>query len=217
MENSGIMPVMDINNRGYDDCWGGNSFAWIVILLAIFGWGRNGYNQEGAVTPTQLQNGFNDSNVQNKLGQIQQTVTSGICDGFYATAEKISGLQQNLAAESYATRDAIVQGNYRTQGMLSDLGYAVKDCCCTTNRNIDSVKFEAAQNTAAITQAIHFEGEATRAMIKEQEVQKLRDEVTILRNQISNNEQNGILLNSIGRYVTNPPCAFQTSCGCGGY
>lgn len=201
METSGIMPVMDMN-RGYDDGWGNNSFAWIIILFALLGWGRNGY-QEGAVTPTQLQSGFNDSNVQNKLGQIQQTVTSGICDGFYATAEKISGLQQNLAAESYATRDAIGQ-----------VGYAVKDCCCTTNRNIDSVKYEAAQNTCAITTAIHEEGERTRAMIKEQEVQALRDEVTVLRGQISNNEQNGILLNSIGRYVTNPPCAYQSACGC---
>lgn len=193
METSGIMPVMEMN-RGYDDGWGGNSFAWIIILFALLGWNRNG---EGCVTPTQLQNGFDSSNIQNKLGQIQQTVTSGICDGFYATAQQINGIDKSLAAESYATRDAVNQ-----------VGYAVKDCCCTTNRNIDSVKYD-------VVNAIHQEGELTRAMIKEQEVQKLRDEVTVLRGQISNNEQNGIILNSIGRYVTNPPCAYQTSCNCG--
>ena len=198
METSGIMPVMDMN-RGYDDGWGGNSFAWIIILFALLGWNRNG----DYVTPTQLQNGFDSSNIQNKLNQLQQTVTSGICDGFYSTAQQINGIDKSLAAESYATRDAVNQ-----------VGYAVKDCCCTTNRNIDSVKFEAAQNTAAITNAIHQEGEMTRAMIKEQEVQALRDEVTVLRGQISNNEQNGILLNSIGRYVTNPPCAYQGTCNC---
>lgn len=193
METSGIMPVMEMN-RGYDDGWGGNSFAWIIILFALLGWNRNG---EGCVTPTQLQNGFDSSNIQNKLGQIQQTVTSGICDGFYSTAQQINGIDKSLAAESYATRDAVNQ-----------VGYAVKDCCCTTNRNIDSVKYD-------VVNAIHQEGEMTRAMIKEQEVQKLRDEVTVLRGQISNNEQNGIILNSIGRYVTNPPCAYQTSCNCG--
>lgn len=190
---SGIMPVMEMNNRGYDDGWGGG-FAWIIVLFALLGWNRN---NEGAVTPTQLQNGFDSSNIQNKLGQIQQTVTSGICDGFYATAQQINGIDKTIAAESYATRDSVNQ-----------VGYAVKDCCCTTNRNIDSVKYD-------VVNAIHQEGELTRAMIKEQEVQKLRDEVTVLRGQISNNEQNGIILNSIGRYVTNPPCAYQTSCNCG--
>ena len=203
MESSGIMPVMDMN-RGYEDGWGGNGFAWIVILFALLGWGRNGYGDQGCVTPTQLQNGFDSSNIQNKLGQIQQTVTAGICDGFYSTAQLINGIDKSLAAESYATRDAVNQ-----------VGYAVKDCCCTTNRNIDAVRYEAAQNTCAITSAIHEEGERTRAMIKEQEVQALRDEVTVLRGQISNNEQNGIILNSIGRYVTNPPCAYQTNCNCG--
>ncbi len=200
MESTGIMPVMDMNGRGYDDGWGGG-LAWIIVLFALLGWNRNG--QEGCVTPTQLQNGFDSSNIQNKLGQIQQTVTSGICDGFYSTAQLINGLDKSLAAESYATRDAV-----------ANVGYAVKDCCCTTNRNIDQARFEAAQNTCAITNAIHAEGEATRAMIKEQEIQKLRDEVTVLRGQISNNEQNGIILNSIGRYVTNPPCSYQTTCGC---
>lgn len=212
METNGIVPVMDMNRNdyGYADGFGGGAW-WIIILFVLLGWNRNG---EGYVTPTQLQNGFNDSNVQNKLGQIQQTITSGLCDGFYATAEKISGLQQNVAAESYATRDAIVNGNYRTQGMLSDLGYNVKDCCCTTNRNIDQVRFENAQNTCAITTAIREDGEKTRALLKEQEVQALRDQLAQAREIISNENQSRYVLNSIGRYVTNPPCAFQTQCGC---
>jgi len=41
-------------------------------------------------------------------------------------------------------KDTLLQGE-RLQA-------AIKDCCCTTNRNIDSVKFENCQNTSAIIQ-----------------------------------------------------------------
>lgn len=47
--------------------------------------------------------------------------------------------------------------------------------CCTTNRNIDSVKAEAYKNTCEITNAIHREGEATRALIIANQMQELRD------------------------------------------
>lgn len=212
MESNGIVPVMDMN-RDYNDGYGFGGAWWIIIIFALLGWNRNGMG-EGYVTPTQMQNGFDTTQIQDKLGQIQQTVTSGLCDGFYSTAQQIAGIDKSIAQESYATRDAIVNGNYRTQGMLSDLGYAVKDCCCTTNRNIDAIRYENAQNTCAITTAIREDGEKTRALLKEQEVQALRDQLAQARDIISNESQSRYVLNSIGRYVTNPPCSFQTSCGC---
>jgi hypothetical protein len=58
---------------------------------------------------------------------------------------------------------------------MKDGFYALKDCCCTTNRNIDAVRYEGAQNTTAITNAIHAEGEATRALINANTIQELRD------------------------------------------
>lgn len=211
MENSGIVPVMDMN-RGYD--YDNNNWWWIIIIFALLGWGGRG--EQGCVTPTQLQNGFDTTQIMGKLDGLQQSVTAGLCDGFYAqNTNVLNGFAsaQNTMAQGFAgLNTAIVESRYQTGGQVADLAYAVKDCCCTTNRNIDSVKFENAQNTCAITNAIHAEGEATRALIQQNEVQALRDKLEAANNTISNMMQSREILGQIGTYYTNPPC-YGNSCG----
>lgn len=212
METNGIMPVMDVN-RGYDD-YGNGGWWWIFIIFALLGWNRN---EQGYVTPTQLQQGFDNSNVQNKLGTLQQTITSGLCDGFYAqntnTLNGFAAAQNTMAQGFSGLNTAIVENRYQVGGQIADLGYAVKDCCCTTNRNIDSLRYDAAINTNTIVSALHDESEKTRAMIKEQEVAALRDELSQARGIISNTVQTNNILEKIGTYYTNPPC-YGNACGC---
>ena len=64
-------------------------------------------------------------------------------------------------------------GNYKKQGIKSLYDNKIG----TTNRNIDAVRYEGAQNTCAITNAIHAEGEATRALINANVMQELRDKL----------------------------------------
>lgn len=64
-------------------------------------------------------------------------------------------------------------GNYKKQGIKSLYDNKIG----TINRNIDAVRYEGAQNTCAITNAIHAEGEATRALINSNVMQELRDKL----------------------------------------
>ena len=64
-------------------------------------------------------------------------------------------------------------GNYKKQGIKSLYDNKIG----TINRNIDAVRYEGAQNTCAITNAIHAEGEATRALINANVMQELRDKL----------------------------------------
>ena len=64
-------------------------------------------------------------------------------------------------------------GNYKKQGIKSLYDNKIG----TINRNIDAVRYEGAQNTCAITNAIHAEGEATRALINANAMQELRDKL----------------------------------------
>ena len=64
-------------------------------------------------------------------------------------------------------------GNYKKQGIKSLYDNKIG----TINRNIDAVRYEGAQNTCAITNAIHAEGEATRALINANTMQELRDKL----------------------------------------
>lgn len=195
-------------NGGMGAIWN-NPFIYLVWLAVL---GRGGLfggagtsDVQGAVTRSDLFEGFNNQDVNGQL----RGITSGICDGFYAIN---SGLKD---------------GFYGLQGALAENRFASQNCCCETNRNIDSVRFENAQNTCAITNAIHAEGEATRALINANTMQDLRDKLEardrdiLARDfQLSQLSQNATLLNELRpfphpAYITCSPYTSVGTCGIG--
>ena len=189
--------IVAMNGGGANE-WMNNPFIYLVWLAllgnngGIFGNRGGAEALQGAITRSDLFEGFNNQEVNNQL----RGLTNGLCDGFYATRQGIS-----------------------------DLGYAVKDCCCTTNRNIDAVRFENAQNTCAITNAIHAEGETTRALINANMIQDLRDkleardrDILVRDFQLSQLAQNATLINELRpcakpAYITCSPYATVSPCG----
>ena len=134
-----------------------NPFIYLVWLAVLGGgnglFGNRNSELQGTITRSDLFEGFNNQDVNGQL----RGITNGICDGFYATS---AGMKD---------------GFYGIQGALAENRFAQQSCCCETNRNIDAVRYEGAQNTCAITNAIHAEGEATRALINANTMQELRD------------------------------------------
>lgn len=130
-------------NGGYGNGNGffGNDWAWIVILL-LFGYGRGfggfgggfGGGSCGSPCATQadLAAGFNNSAVLSGINGID----SALCQGF-------NGINT-----------AILQNGYNTQTSINGLSHQLADCCCATQRAIDSVKYENATNTCAIQNTI---------------------------------------------------------------
>ena len=101
---------------------------------------------------------------------------------------------------------------------VAQLGYQQSQCCCETNRNIDSVKFENAQNTCTVTNAIHAEGEATRALITQNEMQSLRDKLADEKLANSQCAQNAYLIGQLQpvarpAYITASPYTANSCCG----
>lgn len=144
-------------NNNENEMWN-NPFIYLVWLAVLGGGGlfgnRNGELQ-GAITRSDLFEGFNNQDINGQL----RGITNGLCDGFYAL------------------NSGIKDGFYGTQAALAENRFAAQNCCCETNRNIDAVRYEGAQNTCAITNAIHAEGEATRALINSNVMQELRDKL----------------------------------------
>ena len=194
-----------------DDGYGGQgSWFWIVVLfLFMFGFGRNGWGNDannGALTRAEMTDGFNNQSVLNKLNGIE----NGLCQGFYA--------QNNTALQGFSTI-----GNQIMQNQ-----FAMKECCCETNRNIDAVRYENSKNTCEITTAIHNEGEQTRALIQANTIQNLRDrleaksqELQTANFQLSQQAQNATLINELRpcakpAYITCSPYQSRNfGCGCG--
>lgn len=155
-------------NNDENEMWN-NPFIYLVWLAVLGGGGlfgnRNGELQ-GAITRSDLFEGFNNQDINGQL----RGITNGLCDGFYA-------INNGLKDGFYGTQAGIKDGFYGIQGALAENRFAAQNCCCETNRNIDAVRYEGAQNTCAITNAIHAEGEATRALINSNVMQELRDKL----------------------------------------
>ena len=182
-----------------------NPFIYLVWLAVLGNGGlfgnRNGYGDaavQGAITRSDLFEGFNNQDVNGQL----RGITNGLCDGFYAI------------------NSSLKDGFYGTQANI-------KDCCCTTNRNIDSVRFDMSKGFCDVAGAIHAEGEATRALINANTMQALRDkldekdrELLTANFQLSQQAQNAYLINEIRpcarpAYITCSPYTTASFCGCG--
>lgn len=188
------------NGRDGDGLFGGGTsggiLALIIIFVLLFGTGSGfGFGGNGAAaTQADIQRGFDTRTIVSKLDGI----TNGICDASYANANLIN----NVRFDTMQGFNSVNQG-------IANLGYEQQNCCCTTNRNIDSLKYENAQNTCAIVNAIHADGEATRALMQANTVQELRDKLQERDNTISNFLQTQNILGNIGRYVVNPACPYN--------
>lgn len=186
-------------NGGMNNEMWNNPFIYLVWLAVLGNGGlfgnRNGYGDAAVQGALTRSDLFEGFNNQDVNAQLRG-ITNGLCDGFYATRQGIS-----------------------------DLGYAVKDCCCTTNRNIDAVRYENSKNTCEITNAIHAEGETTRALINANTIQELRDkleardrDVLVRDFQLSQLAQNQYLVNELRpcakpAYITCSPYTTASFCG----
>lgn len=210
MENTGLSVADALALQNKDDGMFGGNGMWVFFLFFLLAWGGNGWGFGGengrVATQADVQRGFDNQTVVNKLNGLE----NGLCDGFYAMNTGIlngfNGVQRDLC-----------QGFNAVNSAISENRFAAQQCCCETNRNIDAVRYENAQNTCAITNAIHAEGEQTRAMLCAQETQRLRDELDQARCAISNNTQSQYILSQLGRYYSNPPCYGQGYYGHGYY
>ena len=206
---------------GGDDMFGGNSAWWILILFFLAGnggWGGwNNRGMERVATTDDVQRGFDTQSILGKLDGI----TNGICDGFYAVntgmLNGFHGVDNALCNGFYTVNDAIQQSRFDAQ-----------KCCCETNRNIDAVRYEASKNTCDITNAIHAEGEQTRALINANTMQALRDKLAdkdrdlLAANfQLSQQAQNSYLIGELRpcakpAYITcSPYTSYPYNAGCG--
>lgn len=209
----------------------GNDWAWIVILL-LFGYGGRGFGGFGGgfgggcgspcATQADLAAGFNNSAVLSGINGID----SALCQGF-------NGINT-----------AILQNGYNTQAGLNALQHSLDSCCCTTQRAIDSVKYENATNTCAIQNTIQ---NTTRDVIENANansraildalnanyIRTLEQENNSLRLSASQSAQNAVLMAAMdankaeilrrtgaecptAAYIVQPPqpVTFPTNC-CG--
>ena len=130
----GNYSLSDIAAVTNDGMFGGgnNGILWLFAILLLgggFGWGGQRGN---CATTEDLASGFNFSALQGKTNDILAAVNNN---------NQVLG-------------NAICQLGYQGAQHTYDLSRQIADCCCTTQRGIDSVKFDMANYSATTNAAI---------------------------------------------------------------
>ena len=135
------------NNRNNDGGMFGNDWAWIVILL-LFGWGRGGYGFGGNGGGQGGGYGYPCCGTPATQADLSAAFASN------SVLSGINGIDSTLCQGFNGINTAILQNGYNTQAGINTLSHQLADCCCATQRAIDSVKYENATNTCAIQNTI---------------------------------------------------------------
>lgn len=146
MENAGITPVMNVGGYGYGDGFG--SYIWLFAILALFGGGGFGFgNRWGAdgrcATVEDLNASANATRVESQIQGIGTTqltqfnnLTNAVSTLGYETLKNFNALETQLA-----------------------------ECCCATQRAVDSVKFDMANYAAGINANVTAQVQSVKDML----------------------------------------------------
>lgn len=222
MESGSGLSVADalaLQDRGNNGMFEGanGTWVWVFFLFFLLAWGGSGFGfgnnaaAQGALTRAELYDGLNNQNLENGVRNIQ----NGLCDGFYA--QNTTMLQGFNGIQS-----ALCQGFNGVNNNIAESRFAAQQCCCETNRNIDAVRYENAKNTCDIVNAIKADGDATRALMTQNTIQELRDQLQAAQLQLGNFSQTQTIINAVRpfptpAYITCSPYTAANGYGaCGG-
>ena len=238
------MPVAPANNYGGGMGMWGDSWIWIIVLF-LFGWGRNGFGNTGGGAADNYVLASDFATLQRQIDSAASTLErkgditqQGICDGFYGMNTTLlngfAGVNQNMnngfqnAELSRCNQQAALMQQLNAMQMQS------QECCCENRAAIAQVRYDMAtqacdtRNTmqSATRDIIDNQNQNSRAILDFLTQSKLQDLQTAnqeLRLQASQAAQNNYLISQlrptpIPAYSSCNPWAggsYNGCCSCG--
>lgn len=138
--------IAAVTRNNDNDSGFGNDWTWLIIL-ALFGGGFGGFGGfgGGGILPWLLfGNGTFGGN--NSCGCSPCATQADLSAAFAsnATLNGINGIDSTLCQGFNGINTAILQSGYQTQAGINTLAHQISDCCCTTQRAIDGVRYDMA-------------------------------------------------------------------------
>ena len=158
---SDIAAVTNGNRNNNMDGFGGTYWWFIIVLFALFGWGRGGFGNNGnngegygnfsGFAEAALQRGFDNQTVINKLDGIN----SGICSLGYDQLAQMNTINNNVTQTGYQLQQAIQQQTIAQMQDTNSLSRQLGDCCCENRQAIAQVRYDMATQACDTRQAIN--------------------------------------------------------------
>ena len=217
------MPVGPVGYGNGDGMFGGQGAWWIIILLAVLGWGNgfgfggNGGNG-GGFMGADIQRGFDQSALTSGINSIQGAICNGFANAESAAASRqMADMQQMFSIQS-----------------------SMQNCCCENRAATADLKYtiaaEACNNRQAVSdgvQKIMDQMCQDKIDAKNELIANLRQQLQMAQLSASQNSQTAQILSdnaaqtfALEQYlapvpkpayiVQNPNCCAQNwACGCG--
>ena len=218
---------------GNNDGFGGNNGWWVLIILfALFGgWGRGGYgaNDGGSnggntvVYPigADVQRGFDNQSVMNKLNGLE----NGICSLGYDQLAQMNGINTTVMQTGWGIQNSIQQDTIANMQNTNSISRQLSDCCCENRAAIAQVRYDMATGNCATTTAIDKLGDRIENRLtalemgrKDERIAELQSLVNSLNLAQSQANQNNYLISQLRpcptpAYITCNPWASQAPYG----
>ncbi len=208
----GEVPVVTTGNYGNNGGW--NDWSWIIGLAVVggifgnggFGFGNNG-NRGNCATTADLSAGFANSEIMSDLNDIllgQASMQNFINQGF-------AGLNNTINTGFAGVNNAVCTLGYNQATLVNGLSRELADCCCTTQRNIDSLRYDMSRGFCDVVRAGQDNTRAILDYLTTEKISSLQAENSSLKAQISNDRQTATLINEI------KPCPIPAYITCNPY
>ena len=206
----GDVPYVGTNNNNN----GWNDWSWIIGLAVVggifgngWGFGNNGNRGGNCATQADLSAGFANSEIMSDLNDIilgQASMQNFINQGF-------AGLNNTINTGFAGVNNAVCTLGYNQASLVNGLSRELADCCCTTQRNIDSLRYDMSRGFCDVVRAGQDNTRAILDYLTGEKIASLQAENSSLKAQISNDRQTATLINEI------KPCPIPAYITCNPY
>ena len=240
-DNYSLSDIAAVTDGNRNNGMFGNDAWWIIILL-LFGYGRNGFGGFGG--------GQGGYGMPCGVPATQADLAAGFASN--ATLNGINGIDSTLCQGFNGVNTAILQSEYNTQGAINGLSHQLAQCCCDNKAAIADVKYAMATESCATRNTIqnttrdiidnaNANSRAILDFLTQDKIATLTAENQSLKFAASQSAQNAFitanqeaqtaeLIRRLGRdcpvpayVVPNPNCCYNANvtysnaCGCGSF
>lgn len=202
-----------VSNNGNSGFGNGDGWWGIVLLALLFGnrgfggLGNGsgegvGYELGKVATTNDVASGFNNSAVLSSLNDIKLGQSQ----------------MQNFINQGFAgINTSLLTGFNGVQTSINSVSHQISDCCCATQRAIDSVNYNLAKSTADVVQSNNANTQRILDYMQTEKINSLTAENVALKGQISNSRQTTDIISALSPcpkpayVVPNPNCCY-TNC-----
>lgn len=186
MDNGTGLTASDVALLNNDGMGGWNGMIWLFAILALFGGGGFGWNNNGLAnaigyenlaTSNEVQRGFDNQNLQAQTRDILAAVNAGTAQTVAATNQTFhDNLQAMQSLYNELQRDAAANAV-----SIANLQANQNTCCCETKQMIMQSNYDGAMRDAATNANITAQIQSVKDMIAQDKIESLQAQVSQLQ------------------------------------